>query len=234
MTDPGTYRLVEALEAWSRQPTDATLAGVHAALVDATVLLPVRAVAVAETVAERTGLPAEREAELSLLTVTLAGGRRVLPVFTGTDDLRRWRLEARPVQAPLRSACRAVLDEGWSGLVVDPATHGFVVASAVAAALAEGALPVLGPGTGEPLRSGTDLADALRRGVAREPTVAAAWLLATEPVTLGLRLKVPLDDRALATIAGRLGRRLDPSGLVRPLLQVLDPADEPAEGRLWP
>jgi hypothetical protein len=202
-------------------------------MIDAVVLVPVRAVALADTVAERTGLPAEREAELSLLTVTLADGRQVLPVFTGADELRRWRLEARPVQASLRSACQAVLDEGWSGLVVDPGTHGFAVGAAVAAALAGGALPVAGA-RDEPAAGTAGVASALRRGVAREPAVRAAWLLDAEPVTVALLLKVPLDDEAVAIIADRLGRRLSPSGFTRVTVHLVREGQSPTGAPLWP
>lgn len=221
-----------ALEAWSRREDETTLARVHAALLDATVLLPVRTVALAEGPAARTGLPSEREAELSLLTVTLADGRRVLPVFTGTDDLRRWRIEARPVQASMRSACRAALDEGWSGLVVDVATHGFVVGPAVVAALAEGALPVLGPGATPGGRQ--EMVALLRRAVAREPAVSAAWLLETDPPTVALQLKVPLDAQGLSTITQRLNRRLVTAGDAILRVSVVDGIDPPAGTPLWP
>jgi len=238
-----------ALADWARAAGPRTAASVYAALREAVLLLPTRAVLVSDQVVAATGLTAEKEAELSLLTVTLADGRTVLPVFTSAEALRRWRIDARPVPAAVRDICRSVLDEGWAGLVVDPGAHDFVVPATVTAALAAGFLPVAGD---EALSVGamdattvlpvavveaSDLVlAALRRAVAREPAVAAAWLLQSDPeVTLGLRLKVPVDPAGLATITGRIGRRLGDQGLA---VAVLDDAlAAEAAGRcpqVWP
>jgi hypothetical protein len=230
-----------------------TEAGVYAALLDQPVLVPVRAAVVTEHTAALTGLRAEQEAELSLLTVGLDGGRQVLPVFSSAAAMRRWRIEARPVQVPVREACRSVLEEGWTGLVVDPGRHDFVVGHAAVLALADGFAPVGGSqsmSVGQvagidllptaPVSAPAALATALRRALAREPAVATAWLLQVAPaLQLGLLLRTPLDVAGLATVSARLERRL--AGLLsgRPFsVAALDPDTAAAAAhrcvQLWP
>ncbi len=220
-------QLDEALTDWAGRPGPAGTARVYAALLDSVLLLPVHAAMVSEALAPVTGLRAEKETELSLLTVSLADGRRVLPAFTTSEAMRRWRLDARPVQVPVRDACRAALDEGWVGLLLDPGSADFVVGAAATLALADGYLPVAG---GESLSVGelpvpgllpeiaatatAEVLAALRRGVAREPAVARAWLLRGTPgLQIGLELRVPLDGPGLATVANRLANRLGNDGL---------------------
>ncbi|MDX6210921.1 MAG: hypothetical protein QOF82_8 [Frankiales bacterium] len=243
------HGLATALGAWAADPGPGTLAEAYAALVDATVLLPVRATVVGEQVMETTGLRAEKEAELAVLTVTLDGGRQVLPAFTTAEAMRRWRIEARPVQSSVRAACRAVLDEGWTGLVVDPGSHDLVLGAAVTRALAEGFLPVAGEETVSvgslagvellpvsPPEAPTAVTATLRRGLAREPAVAAAWLLRGGPdLQVGVALRVPLDPAALATVAARLAGRLGAGSLsLAALDEVTAEAAARSCPRLWP
>ena len=224
--------LADALIAWSSDQTHALAAQVYAALVDGELLLPVRARVVSEQVAPATGLHAEKEAELDLVTVELANGRRVLPAFTEADLMLRWRIDARPVRSTARDACRAVLDEGWAGLVLDPTAHDFVLGTSAVRALAAGFVPVAGDealSVGE--RSGADLVprkqvvaserlvSALRKALAREPVVGEAWLLGDGP-EVGVVLRVPLDPAGLATVAQRLATRLGTDSLS---LAALDP-----------
>jgi hypothetical protein len=230
-----------------------TEAGVYAALLDQPVLVPVRAAVVTEHTAARTGLRAEQEAELSLLTVGLDGGRQVLPVFSSAAAMRRWRIEARPVQVPVREACRSVLEEGWTGLVVDPGRHDFVVGHAAVLALADGFAPVGGAESmalgsvaardllpAEPVAAPEEVTAALRRAIAREPAVAAAWLLRIEPgLEIGLVLRTALDGAGLATVAARLeGRLAERLGRKSLSVAALDPGTAEAAAqrclRLWP
>jgi hypothetical protein len=54
--------------------------------------------------------------------------------------------------------------------------------------------------------------DALRRAIAREPTVTQAWLLSVVPVLeIGLVLRVPLDQAGLMIVATRLAGRVPAS-----------------------
>jgi hypothetical protein len=244
-----TRPLAAALGAWAADPGPGTLAEAYAALVDATVLLPVRATVVGEQVVASTGLRAEKEAELAILTVTLDGGRQVLPAFTTPAAMRRWQIEARPVQSSVRAACCAALDEGWTGLVVDPGSHDLVLGPAVTRALAAGFLPVAGEeavsvgnlvGTEllpvSPPEAPPAVTAALRRGLAREPAVAAAWLLRASPdLQVGVSLRVPLDPAGLATVAARLAGRLGAGSLALAALdQVTAEAAASRCPRLWP
>lgn len=242
-----------ALADWVTLRTAAAAAGVYAALVDAEVLLPVRATLVSEQVVGLTGLRAEKEAELAVLTVDLGDGRRVLPVFTSAQAMRRWRIEARPVRGLARDTCQAALDEGWTGLVIDPGTADFVVGQPAVQALAAGFLPVAGVesasvGTVErtalaPLTEGVPTVppstfDELRRALAREPAVAQAWLLGGgPPVDVGVTLRAALDAAGLAVVAARLSARVG-GGSLGLTLAALDPEAATAVAgrcpRLWP
>ena len=241
--------LGDALQAWGAAPGPATAAGVYAALAQAVVLIPVQATVLAEHTATITGLRAEKEAELAVLTVALDGGRRVLPVFTTAEAMRRWRIEARPVRAPMPEACRAAVDEAWTGLVIDPGSHDFVVGMAATRALADGFVPVagdearsFGAATGPglpPTPIGQPTAEvmaALRRALAREPAVAQAWLLRADPaLEVGVLPRAPLDPAGLATITARLSARLAQGTLTVAALDA-DTAAQAAEQcpRLWP
>lgn len=247
--------LATALSAWTQAQTPALTAQVYAALVDGELLLPVRARVVSEQVAAGTGLHAEREAELDIITVDLPGRRRVLPAFTSAELMRRWRLDARPVRSTVCDACRAVLDEGWAGLLLDPSSHDFVLNPAAVRALANGFVPVAGDesvsvGTlagaglvpGDGAAASAHVLAALRRAVARETTVGEAFLLRTEPgLEVGVVLRVPLDAAGLATVAARLAGRLAAAGVAgadRLLVAALDPATAAQAAarstRLWP
>jgi hypothetical protein len=242
-------RLHHALGAWLLSPSAAQAAGVYSALLDQAVLVPVRATVVSEQLAPATGLPAEKEAELSLLTVTLDGGRQVLPVFSSADAMWRWRIEARPVQVSVRDACRAAIDEGWTGLVVDPGSHDFAIGHDAMLALADGFAPIageesmsLGSAVGEellpagPVSAPAEVTAALRRALAREPAVAEAWLLQVRPsLQIGLVLRTAMDGAALATVTARLAGRLGRQPLA---VAALDAGTAAAAAqrclRLWP
>lgn len=245
--------LAEALAVWVDLGTAAAAAGVFSVLPDVEVLLPVRPTLVTEQAIALTGLRAEKEAELAVLTVDLGDGRRVLPVFTSPELMRRWRIEARPVRGAVRDTCRAVLDEGWSGLVIDPGTADFVVGPAAVQALAAGFVPVAGsesasvgmvdpstlvPHIAEEPTLGPALFDELRRGLAREPAVGQAWLLrGGPPVDVGVTLRAPLDAAGLAVVAARLSARVA-GGALALTLAALDPQAAAAVSqrcpRLWP
>jgi SseB protein N-terminal domain len=245
----------DALAVWTEVRTPAAAARVFATLADGVLLLPVRATVVSGQVAGATGLKAEKEAELDVLTVDLPDLRRVLPAFTSADAMRRWRIEARPVRTAVRDACQAVLDEAWAGILVDPGTRDFVLDLSAVRAFAAGFVPVAGDGSLSVGRvAGSDVvpeeaADAspeqiaaMRRALAREPAVGEAWLLRTAPgLEIGLVLRVPLDPAGLATVAQRVGGRLAAAGVDgadRLTVAALDPATAAAAAvrslRLWP
>jgi hypothetical protein len=96
------------------------LAGVVAALRPARVLVPVVAV-----LGERHPLPAHARgdlgAEMALVTLTGADGRRALPAFTALSTLARWDPVARPVPVESARAALVAVAEGCDVLVLDAA-----------------------------------------------------------------------------------------------------------------
>ncbi|MBW9109826.1 SseB family protein [Microbacterium ureisolvens] len=69
------------------------------------------------------GLEVDKSQELSIVTVAAPDGRRVLPVFTSVDTMRRWDAAARPVPADgVRTALSAAADD-TDLIVVDPASE---------------------------------------------------------------------------------------------------------------
>jgi hypothetical protein len=64
--------------------------------------------------------PGETETEMALPTLIGNDGRPAVIAFTGTETLRRWRADARPVPVPAQRVCQAALVEA-DGLVIDVA-----------------------------------------------------------------------------------------------------------------
>ena len=58
-----------------------------------------------------------------MATVLMTGrdGRRALLAFTGTEPLRRWNPEARPVPVPVDQAAAAALQDDAAAMLVDVA-----------------------------------------------------------------------------------------------------------------
>ena len=66
------------------------------------------------------GLAVDKTQELSIVTVAAPDGRRVLPVFTSVETLKRWDASARPVPVDgVRTALAAVADD-TELIVIDP------------------------------------------------------------------------------------------------------------------
>src|ERR1700751_6190784 len=76
------------------------------ALAVARLLVPVVAV-----LAEAGEDGAEKETEMALPTLIGNDGRTAIIAFTGTESLRRWREDARPVPVPALSVWAAARDE---------------------------------------------------------------------------------------------------------------------------
>lgn len=69
------------------------------------------------------GLEVDKTQELSIVTVAAPDGRRVLPVFTSVDTMRRWDASARPVPVEgVRTALAAAADD-TDLIVIDPASE---------------------------------------------------------------------------------------------------------------
>lgn len=137
-------RLAAALAAYDGTPATRTL--VLAALAGARVFLALSARPLGAAPAGPAGSPREVGAQLSLVTVVAADGRRALPAFADGRAVQRWRSEARPVALDGPAACRSALDDGAVALLLEPAAARLVLAGDELRELAAGRVPVAGRG----------------------------------------------------------------------------------------
>ncbi|MFB9681797.1 SseB family protein [Streptosporangium vulgare] len=93
---------------------------VVAALSGARLLVPVVALLKESEIGEH-GLRQEKESEMALPKLVGADGREAVLAFTGAEPLRRWRPDARPIQATLLQVCQAAAHEGTAAVVMDVA-----------------------------------------------------------------------------------------------------------------
>jgi hypothetical protein len=109
-----------------------------AALCGDRLLVPVVATAtrLGETVA---GLPSDKEAEMSVVTLQAQDGRRALLAFTGLDALQAWQPNVRPVPVTIDQAAQTANNEGLTAVLVDAAgPHALVIEGEVLQELAAG------------------------------------------------------------------------------------------------
>ena len=86
------------------------------------------------------GPGSEKETEMALPTLIGNDGRKAVIAFTGTDTVRRWRADARPVPVPASRLWPAVAAEQADAVVIDVAGPvPLVVEGARLRALASGA-----------------------------------------------------------------------------------------------
>jgi len=144
LATPGTRRALAAAVG-AADPADYFRA--VAALCEDRLLVPVVATAtrVGQTVG---GLVGDKEAEMSVVMLQAADGRRALLAFTGLDSLGAWQADARPVPVTLDRAAQTAQAEGVAALLVDLAgPHPLVVDGEVLGSLAAGhRLVETGPG----------------------------------------------------------------------------------------
>jgi hypothetical protein len=180
------------------------------ALAESRLLVPVVAV-----LAEANEDGTEKESEMALPTLIGNDGRRAVIAFTGTESLRRWKEDARPVPAPASRVWAAALGEA-DAVVIDVAGPvPLVVEGARLRALANGDPPplpyedpdiraevaavtpefTLAPGGGD-----TDLAVTLPAADAGEARRVAGELA----VRLGGRLRRGIEIRLLLSERTRL------------------------------
>ncbi|PPB49382.1 hypothetical protein C4K88_06675 [Arthrobacter pityocampae] len=134
--DPG---LVAALAGLLQPGTGSGTAerAVVEALTTARVFIPIVAL-LSEQAEGASGLHADKEAEMALVTLTSPDGRKALPVFSTTEALARWHGEARPVAAYASRAALAAAAEDAQLMVLDPgADLTFVVRRPAVWALAQ-------------------------------------------------------------------------------------------------
>ncbi len=67
------------------------------------------------------GLAGDKEAEMSVVMLRNADGRRALLAFSGLDSLQTWRVDARPVPVTLDIAAQTARAEGVDAVLIDVA-----------------------------------------------------------------------------------------------------------------
>lgn len=109
--------LARVLERWEVGEADET--DVVAALADTRLFVPVFA-EVSHAEITEDGLVADKEADMSLVTLQAADGRKAQPVFTSDRLIGQWHKEARPVAAQVRKITLAAVKDGTELLVLNP------------------------------------------------------------------------------------------------------------------
>lgn len=69
-----------------------------------------------------TGLKVDKTQELSIVTVAAPDGRRVQPVFSSVDTMRRWDATARPIPVDAVRVALSASSEATDLIVLDPAS----------------------------------------------------------------------------------------------------------------
>ena len=109
----------EALAAYDADPStryDETLS----VLQDHRLLVPVVAV-LGDTEEDAQGLAHDKTSDMAAVLMKGRDGRTALLAFTGTESLRRWDPQARPVPVTAIDAARAAVQDGADALLVDVA-----------------------------------------------------------------------------------------------------------------
>jgi hypothetical protein len=104
----------------ARRRSEATSAEVLGALADARLLVPVVAV-LGEVEYDEFGLAHDKTSDMAAVLVEGADGRKGLLAFTGTDTLKAWNPEARPVPVRTRTAATSAVQDGAAALLVNMA-----------------------------------------------------------------------------------------------------------------
>ena len=182
----------------------------HAALAAARLLVPVVAI-----LAEANEDGTEKESEMALPTLIGNDGRKAIIAFTGSETLRRWQADARPVPVPASRVWAAAISEADAAVIDVAGPVPLVVEGARLHALANGEPPPLPH---------------------EDPDIWAEVAAVTPDFTHGpggpgadltVTLATPDMDQA-REIARRLGSRLHRGIEIRALLSRTDPPDSPA------
>ena len=129
--------VTEALAAYDLDPDRAHPATL-AVLQHARLLVPVLAV-LGEVEVDENGLARDKTSDMATVLMTGRDGRLALLAFTGSEALRRWNPDGRPVPVTVADAARAAVHDGAGALLVDVAGPVmFVVETEDLRALADG------------------------------------------------------------------------------------------------
>jgi hypothetical protein len=155
------------------------------------------------------GLVVDKTQELSIVTVAAPDGRRVLPVFTSVDAMKRWDAAARPVPADgVRTALAASADD-TDLIVVDPGSESeFVIRRPAVWAIAQGQ-------RWEPSPLSPEVYAALQESIGGELAVLDLSVEAGDPsarlrgpeLVVRLELIQGLEQAELDAVLARLARR---------------------------
>jgi hypothetical protein len=157
----------------------------------------------------RDGLPVDKTQELSIVTVAAPDGRRVLPVFTSVETMRRWDAAARPVPVEGVRTALAAVDDDTDLIVIDPG-------SATEHVLRRPAVWAIGRQLPwEPSHRNPDVFAGLQESVARELAVLDLSVSPGDPharlrgpeLVVHLKLVEGLDQKALDGVLARLAKR---------------------------
>jgi hypothetical protein len=124
------------------------VAGTHpypavlAAVADSRLLVPVVAL-LGEVEHDDAGLAHDKSSDMATVLLTAPDGRRGLLAFSGTDAMRAWDPEARPVPVAAPLAAATAVQEGADAVVIDVGSdHTFSVGGEDLHRLATGWRPV--------------------------------------------------------------------------------------------
>lgn len=182
---------------------------VVAALSAARLLVPV--VAVLGEGVEATHGPADKQADMALVTLTSPDGVRALPVFSSLESLAQWDSSARPVPVEARRAAVSAVAEGCDVMVLDPSGPvSFVVGRPALWALGQGR-------TWVPAHRDPEVAAVLHDVAAAFAEVDSVTGEPGERAELRVVVAVSadLDREALRALGARVGERLQASDVVR-------------------
>jgi len=112
-------QVTAALAAYDADPDARHAATLHV-LQDARLLVPVVAV-LGEVEHDEAGLAHDKSSDMATVLMRGRDGRTALLAFTGSEALRRWDPDARPVPVPARRAAEAAVQDNAEALVVDVA-----------------------------------------------------------------------------------------------------------------
>ena len=117
-TARASERTRAALAAAAAEATPSAYFRAIVALCEARLLVPVIATAtrLGQTV---DGLTSDKEAEMSVVMLQTADGRRAFLAFTGLDSMRAWRVDARPVPVTIDLAAKTARSEGVAVVLID-------------------------------------------------------------------------------------------------------------------
>jgi hypothetical protein len=113
-------RLAAALAAYDESPEKGEHLAVLAVLQDTRVLVPVVAL-LGEVEYDEQGLAHDKTSDMAAVLMTGRDGRTALLAFTGSQSMRDWDPEARPVPVSTRQAAQAAVHDGASALLLDVA-----------------------------------------------------------------------------------------------------------------